>query len=305
MKVKVVGDIDGFAIVSLREHISSLGLNAAIEVVDCNESTFDDILEIQIARRDEKASFFCAKLDTSGSFKPEDLNQLVLKCCGYKKTALSGLTVKDANNNKIKPTIQIFSNITLNGSLPDNLEYSKSTLQEYKQSLVKQRIYFDSEILSSILPSTSICFKSNGQSFELLFENSVCLVRFTPTTIPTSLDFILDRTVNDNLLKHMKIRKSHPVFDDFITGKVENIVFNKKRYKRIKENRKDMEDLVNFIEHAPKFQDSRDGIINELREFIYENYPPEYIHKYQYLEVYKSKALKIRNRNSLKRFSEL
>lgn len=305
MKVRVIGDTDASSIAALKMYIFSFGLSTSIEVVESCENPSGDILDIQVTRTDAKALLLCPKLDFSCELDPENLNRLVLKCCGYKETVLNGLAVKDVNNNKTRPTIPIVSNVTLSGCLPDKLEYSKYAFQELKPTLVRQRVYFNSEILSSVLSSTSLCFTSNNQCFKLFYEDSAYFVQFAPTPDPASLDFLLDRTVNENLLKHMKIRKNHPVFDSFLTGKSENLVFNKKYYKRIKSSRKDMEDLVDFIEHVPKFQDSRDNVINELREFIYENYPLEYIHKYQYLEVYKSKALRNRNKSSLKKFAGL
>lgn len=302
MKVQLCGEISTEALHSLREYIASLDLETEIQI----EEELGD-LKIQISKSEieefpGKMVLNCPRLNYTESFEPENLNPLILECCGYKRTVLSGLNVKDSNNNKIKPLIDIFIRNTPKAVFPRSLKYSKTQFQEQKLGLVKEKIHFSSEILSSLLSETTLCFEDENQSYELLYENTGHFIQFVSVPVPKSLDFLTDWTVNGDLLKHIKIKKNYPVFEHFLTGKVENLVFNKKFYGKIKNSRSDLGKLLDFVEHAPKFQDGRDDVVRELSEFIYTSYPLEHVQKCQYLDVHKSKIPTNKNKHNLNTF---
>ena len=64
----------------------------------------------------------------------------------------------------------------------------------------------------------------------------------------------------------------------------------------------EIDNLIDFIENIPLFQDKRDDIVNDLKGAILENFPPEKVQKYKYLEVFKCKQPKNKHKFSLKNF---
>lgn len=300
-RIRIVGHISESLIISLKEYLIKIGITELIQIVDF-ETTECDIFEIKIIENFGKWTFICEKLDICNEFELEKLKYLILSSFGFKMIKLTGLTIKDGNNVKTKPIIEIFSNNSVDGTLPDSIEYTKQTFQKHGLKTVKQRIYFESDILVSLLPNLKLTFIQGTQFFELFYSNQEYFMLFTISNIPVSLDFILDRTAYENMLKHMKIATKYPVFNGFVEGKIENLVFNNKFYKKIKENKNDIGDLLDFLEHVPKFQDQRDEIVEDLKHTVYLNYPNELVNKYQYLDVYKAKIPKNKNSNSIKKY---
>lgn len=306
MLVRVHGDEREIYISSLKEFLATNDLESEIEI-DFQEDSLDrNSLEIEIKDTSGFILISCAKLNFKRCLRSKDeVNGAILECCGFKEIRLIGMRVKDSNNNKIQPEIRIFTHASIKNKLPVVLEYTKRMIEAPKDALLKQKIYFDSGILKSILECTNICFKDSDRYFELTFDDTGgYFVKFTKQPLEESLDHLLDTTLLDNLSKHMKIAKKHPVFECFLNGKIENLVFNKRVLGKIKNNSQDLKNLLEFVEHAHKFQDGRDEVVSELKEFVSKTFPPEFVNTYQYLHVFKHKLPKVKNVHCLKNFDE-
>lgn len=262
----------------------------------------EDSLQISIYYNDDQIEVECIDLDFKESLSNEEsIEASILKCCGYRRIKLTGMTVKDSNGVKIRPVIDIFVRASHSYEFPDILEFSKNLPPENSETLTN-KVYFDSEILKSILESTSLSFKKDDDTFEIYLEKGQYLIKYKKHPPILCMDFLFNETVTESFLKHQEIAKSHGVFINFINNKPENLVFSKGLYKKIINNEKDLKDMMDFVEHAPKFQDSRDDAIDELKEFLIENYPTTKGHKYEYLEVFKQTVPKSKNKHSLRRF---
>lgn len=301
MKVRLIEDEAGPVTNALKNYLASLGLEDTIQVAEPGEDAAGGMLELKIYKSSEETEVVCPQLGLHSKCKHESVNELIIASCGYKRVILKGLRVKDVHGNKSKPLINVFSSNTVKGTLPDAIEYTKVAPKTQKHFLLKQKIHFASEILSSLLQGTSIWFGCGERQFELLHDEGSYYIRFSPEPVPAALDFILDQTVNEALAGHMKIALRYPAFESFLTAKTENLVFNKTFYKKVRRSKREMDELLEFVEYAPKFQDVRDSCIQELKEFIHENYRYEFVRKHQYLEIYKAKVPKSKCKNSFRR----
>lgn len=296
MRLKITVYDVNFSLTSLEEHISRLELTEFVQIVD----TAEDAISVDIRQTEEGVLLVAPALDFERICKYENIADELLALSGYKKTLLTGLSVKDSEGKKYRPVIEIFSFGTPAAVVPDTLQYVKTSLEGHNSPVKKKRIHFNSEILTSLLDGTSINFRDSNNYYEAISEGDRYFLSFRCKIEPLCLDFIIDETVNNNMAKYMKIKRKYPMFEHFLTGKLENIVFNKSFYKKIKNSKDDIEDLVSFVEHAPKFQDGRDDLIRQLEDFVYKNYPYIHIQKYQYLDVYKAKLPKNKCKNSIR-----
>jgi len=284
-----------FSISAIENQIQSLGLSESIQLVETSE----DAMAVELIRQGEEVLVNVPGLDFRGSCQADGIHEVLLKCCGYRKVILNGLSVKDTNGKRSRPVITIFVANTARGMLPDSLEYMKVQKPGPSELAQRERIYFSSEILESLLETVVIRFKEGSREYEIGCEGTKCFIGFAAAPMALALDFILDQTVNDNLEKHLKIARRQGVFESFLTGRVENLVFNKGFYRRIKGSKDALKELLEFVEHAPKFQDVRDEMVEELREFVCKSYPYEHVSKHQYLDVYRAKVPKRRCENSI------
>lgn len=279
--------------------LESLKIDGFIRIVNEEEAT----LKIVICRSEDQIKVKCTELDFHEAVsKEEDAVISVLKCCGYSCIKLTGMSVRDSNKVKIKPVIDIFVKSSHPYEFPDTLEFSKGSSPGNDDTFALEEIYFDSEILQSILDTTNLFFKSEEKVFEIALDKKQYFIKHKKSSPVPCMDFLFDTSINESFMKHHEIAKKYPVLNNFIDNKPENLVFNKNFFKKICNNEKDLRDLMDFVEHAPKFQDSRDESIDELKEFLVENYPSSNGHKYEYLEVFKQSVPKNKNKHTLKKF---
>ncbi|KAM0681180.1 hypothetical protein GINT2_000374 [Glugoides intestinalis] len=305
MIIKVLGDNREMYIFLLKDFIAANGLENEIEPYFEQVLVPENFLEIEIKDTNDFILISCPQLDFNSCLRnKEEVNRFILKCCGFKEINLTGMRVKDHNNNKIRPEISIFTQDSIINTLPSVLEYTKIMIKGPKDVLVKQKVFFDSDILKSILESSNVYFKDSDRHFEFILEEKGYAVKFTHQPIETALDHLFDRTLLGNLSKHMKIMKKYPMFECFLNGKVENLVFNKRVLGKIKNSTEDLKNLLEFVEHAHKFQDQRDEVVCQLKEFLSKTFPPEFVNTYQYLHVFKYKLPKVKNAHCLKNFTE-
>ena len=292
----------GFDSVAFNEYLFSLGLNSLLTIT---KSICEDTIVFEIIKVVDSIVMNCKTLKIQKRFLIESptncLWNAILQCCGLKKTIFKGLSVRDPNGFKFKPEIEVFSFQTLLFSLPDELWFSKDKTNSQILS-ESAELFFNNEILSSILSDTDLLFRDKDTKFNVYRERDKVFVKYTKILPNSSLDHLLDFTIQKELQEHLEIAKKYPVFNNFLNNHIENLVFSKKGYKALLTDTAEIDNLIDFIENIPLFQDKRDDIVNDLKGAILENFPPEKVQKYKYLEVFKCKQPKNKHKFSLKNF---
>ena len=291
------------------EYLISMRLCSDIQVFSKEyfTSSCQDSISFKIEKIEKIIYLTCTPFKIFKDF-PEDihLNSLcnfVVECCGFKKTILSGLSVRDSNGKKFKPEIEIYSFQTLSFTSPNTLNFIKEKDNVIKRDCVNEtEIFFNNEILSSILSDSPIFFKSEDKIYKIFNSLGRCFLEYQEVVTSFSIDYLIDFSVKNDLLNHFEIQKNFSFFRHFLDSRIENLVFNKKFYKVLLNDKKAKENLIDFLENVPKFQDERDLSVMELKTFIFENYSEELIMKYSYLNVFKYKQIINKNKFSLGKF---
>lgn len=230
------------------------------------------------------------------------IKNTIISCSGHKKSTLTGLTVRDGQGNKFRPEIDIYAPKDLLVEFPDTLEYVKAAVSAQKTLPSKKKVYFHSEILSAILAHAPLSFKAHGETYELAMENDTSYMYYSARPPGISIDFLTCYTVSRDLLDVINSR-SGPI-SSYLSSIVsyEDKLRPKGLLRSLAKHKKSMDYVLEVVENAPKFQDSRDGIFDELRDFLVSSHHKETVGKYEYLEVVRQTIPKNKNRFSLGKF---
>lgn len=277
-------------------------LNNTIQI---HENLYEDSVCFEVQRLESEINLICNTFSVKKSF-PIDFPALslcnaILECCGFVKSIIKGMAVKDLNGNKIRPEIEFYCYKTMTFTVPETLIFTKER-NELSGNFSKVEIFFDNEILISVLMETFIICKDNERKFQIYCKSGKCFLIFLEKEPALCVDFLTDFTVGKELLKHSIITKNHPVFENFFNGRPENLVFSKNICRTLFAQPQDRKDLIEFVENTPRFQDARDDAVAELKNLIFDRFPKETVFKYDYLEVFKYKQTKNKNRFSLEKF---
>lgn len=288
---------------SFFKYLSSLKLENTLKVV---EYVSEEIIVFQIEQTDNSIIFSCAKLKIHKEYPIDSsldfIYSAILKFSGFQKTLLKGLSVRDSSGTKFKPEIEIFTFQYLTFCLPSEILFSRENIEissEYKDL----EVFSNSEILSTVLFDTPLIFKNEEKIFKFYKNQGKIYLKYLESKPCVCLDYLVDYSVKKSLSNYLSIANKYPVFQYFLENRIENIVFNKKTYQKLCSDVLEMNNLVDFLENTPRFQDERDDIVKSLQNMVVEQYPPENIHKYQYLEVFKCRQIKNNNKLSLKKFA--
>lgn len=283
-----------------------------VEIEDCcvtfslSPTDSEDMVQIFVERNGRDFALRIPQLGFLRRSPPSDLLNMVkdtiISCSGYKKSTLTGLTVRDCQGSKFRPEIDIYAPKNLLVEFPGTLEYAKNAVPVQKKSLSKKKIYFHSEILSAILASTSLSFRALEEIYELAIENGVPYICYRARTPAVAIDFLTCYTVSKDLLDIISLRKG-PISSYFESVvNCEDCSRPKGLLRSLAKRKKDMDYVLEVVENAPRFQDSRDDVLEELRDFLVSSLHKEVVGKYEYLEVVRQVVPENKNRFSLRRF---
>lgn len=230
----------------------------------------------------------------------EELKNKVILCLGLKKTVLTGLTVKDQDGNRLKPSIDIYVTKTLLFEIPDQLSYTKILTSQESSLIDKEEVYFDSKMLNDILNNTTLYFSNNNANFSIKMENSLYYINFRQPKPILTLDLLTNYSVFSDFYNIISSKGSglSMGFKQFFCTKSEIIL--SKKFKNQIRNNKDLKYALRVAENCPKFSDSRDLIMDKFKIFLSREYPKEILGKYDYLEVSKQVIPRCKNRYSLR-----
>lgn len=282
----------------------------AIKMEDCHisfsvlPSGSENSLEILVQRDGDDFSLAIPQLGFLARSSPRDLTNtvkdVVVSCSGYKRSTIRGLTVRDSQRKKHRPEIDIYAPRSFFTEFPDDLEYLKHPPVQ-QQTLLKIRVCFCSEILSDILDCTSLSFKAHGEIYELTIEDGVPYIHYKASVPVLSVDFLTCYTVSRDLLETVGLRSgAFPTYIRSIINR-ENTSRPKNLFKNLAKSKKEMEYALKVVENAPKFYDSRDEVLGELRDFLASHHT-ESVGKYEYLEVVRQVVPKDKNKFALGNF---
>ncbi|KAM0687392.1 hypothetical protein COBT_001366 [Conglomerata obtusa] len=252
------------------------------------------------------------------------IEEILYLLYNYKKVTLEGIVVKDENNNKIKPLIEIYYFQKLSFNFGDKLYFTRKHKFTGRKMNIDDffvQCHTDDEILKCLVLEQDLYFLVDENMYVVAYIDSILYLKeITRKDIIENdyhvVDYISSRLIKEAVdkifAKYYNVHYMRSLKDAFINSQFEeninekfNIFLSKLQYGKFGIQNSELLKIINAL---PVFTDHRKKYLDKLivaYKYVCKNEPLRIISRHDYLTITEQSIIDKNPINSLKNINKV